>query len=119
MSRFCNGWSSYRNSFLNFKLVHKAGKLDPVIGRDGEIRTVVGILSRGTKKTPVLIGKPSVGKPAAVQGLAQRIVGGDVPRPSLLASAYYLSCFTETSQNMQVEMNISFCLETLIAEVLL
>ena len=85
----------------------KAGKLDPVIGRDTEIRDVIRILSRKTKNNPVLIGEPGVGKTAIVEGLAQRIVRGDVPdglkdrmvfsldMTALLAGASYRGQFEE------------------------
>src|SRR6202035_3604273 len=56
----------------------RRGKLDPVIGRDGEIRRVIQVLSRRTKNNPVLIGEPGVGKTAIVEGLALRIAAGDV-----------------------------------------
>ncbi|MBR1871560.1 MAG: ATP-dependent chaperone ClpB [Kiritimatiellae bacterium] len=85
----------------------RSGKLDPVIGRDTEIRDVIRILSRKTKNNPVLIGEPGVGKTAIVEGLAQRIVSGDVPEglkdrtifsldmTALMAGAQYRGQFEE------------------------
>ncbi|GAB2652996.1 ATP-dependent chaperone ClpB [Gordonia jinhuaensis] len=94
----------------------RAGKLDPVIGRDAEIRRVTQILSRKTKNNPVLIGDPGVGKTAIVEGLAQRIVRGDVPvglrdktifsldMGSLVAGAKYRGEFEERLQAVLSEV---------------
>ncbi|MDQ6992036.1 MAG: ATP-dependent chaperone ClpB [Mariprofundus sp.] len=94
----------------------RSGKLDPVIGRDSEIRSVVRILSRKTKNNPVLIGEPGVGKTAIAEGLAQRIVSGDVPEglkdrtifsldmTALMAGAKYRGEFEERLQAVLKEI---------------
>src|SRR6202521_531756 len=87
------------------------GKLDPVIGRDEEIRRVIQVLSRRTKNNPVLIGEPGVGKTAVVEGLAQRVVAGDVPESlrgkRLVAGAKYRGEFEERLKAVLNEIRAS------------
>jgi ATP-dependent Clp protease ATP-binding subunit ClpB len=97
----------------------REGKVDPVIGRDSEIRRVVQVLSRRTKNNPVLIGEPGVGKTAIVEGLAQRIVAGDVPESlrdkrlvsldlaAMVAGAQYRGQFEERLKSVLEEIQAS------------
>ena len=100
----------------NLNYLASSGKLDPVIGRDDEIRRVLQILSRRTKNNPILIGEPGVGKTAIAEGLAQRIVHGDVPENlqskkvysldmgALIAGAKYQGEFEERLKNVVKEV---------------
>jgi len=102
---------------MNLTDIAREGKLDPVIGRDAEIRRVSQVLTRRTKNNPVLIGEPGVGKTAVVEGLAQRIVAGDVAdslkgkqlisldMSALVAGAKYRGEFEERLKAVLKEIN--------------
>ena len=111
-----SGYEALEKYGVDLIALAKSGKLDPVIGRDSEIRSIVRILSRKTKNNPVLIGEPGVGKTAIVEGLAHRIVRGDVPEglkdrtifaldmTALMAGAKYRGEFEERLKAVLTEI---------------
>ena len=110
------GFEALKKYTKDFTDLAKKGKLDPVIGRDEEIRRTMQVLSRRTKNNPVLIGEPGVGKTAIIEGLAQRIVSGDVPENlknkrllsldlgALVAGAKFRGEFEERLKSLLVEI---------------
>lgn len=111
-----NNFENLNRFARNLNELAANGKLDPVIGRDEEIRRVLQILSRRTKNNPILIGEPGVGKTAVAEGLAQRIVSGDVPEDlkskrvysldmgALVAGAMYKGEFEERLKSVIKEV---------------
>ncbi|GAA0427167.1 chaperone protein ClpB [Actinoplanes capillaceus] len=112
-------YKSLEKYSVDLTALAREGKIDPVIGRDAEIRRVVQVLSRRTKNNPVLIGEPGVGKTAIVEGLAQRIVAGDVPETlrdkklvsldlgAMVAGAQYRGQFEERLKSVLEEIRSS------------
>ncbi|MEU4621066.1 ATP-dependent chaperone ClpB [Actinoplanes sp. NPDC023801] len=112
-------YKSLEKYSVDLTALAREGKIDPVIGRDAEIRRVVQVLSRRTKNNPVLIGEPGVGKTAIVEGLAQRIVAGDVPETlrdkklvsldlgAMVAGAQYRGQFEERLKSVLEEIRNS------------
>ena len=120
-----NGYEALNRFALNYNEMAASGKLDPVIGRDDEIRRILQILSRRTKNNPIIIGEPGVGKTAIAEGIARRIVNGDVPENlktkrifsldmgALIAGAKYKGEFEERLKAViksSIPMAMLFCL---------
>src|ERR671910_840863 len=113
------GYDALKKYARDLTAAAREGKLDPVIGRDEEIRRTIQVLSRRTKNNPVLIGEPGVGKTAIAEGLAQRIVAGDVPSGlegkrvwaldvgALIAGAKYRGEFEERLKAVLAEITAS------------
>jgi len=113
------GYKALQKYGVDLTETARSGKVDPVIGRDTEIRRLIQVLSRRTKNNPVLIGEPGVGKTAIVEGLAQRIVAGDVPDSlrnrkvmlldlaSMIAGAQYRGQFEERFKSVMEEIKSS------------